>query len=160
MHLKERVTKKEQQDRKRTRGEDGLGMQGDLPVSPYCRDSGSGWKVKWATHRFWVASSPPGCRKPCTRPVQRSPHHRSSAPAARSRRSPRAREATAAIPGSQAQQPTLPAGRTERRREPPHWAVSRGGSVKETNRRWKFGGGDGNAVTWQLEQAEAGPRAL
>lgn len=135
-------------------------MQGDRRLSPYCWDSGSGWKVKWATRRFWAASSPPGCRKPCTSPAPRSPHHRRSAPAARSRRSPPARAANAAIPGSQAPQPTLPAGRAELRREPPHWAVPRGGSVKETNRSWKFGGGDGDAVTWPPAQTEAGPRAL
>lgn len=159
-HLKGRVTKKEQQDRKPTRGRDGPGMQGGRPVSPYCRDSGSGWKVKWATRRFWAASSPPGCRKPCTSPAQRGPHHRRSAPAARSRRIPAAREATAAIPGSQAPQPTLPAGRAELHGGPPHWAVSGGGSVKETNRRWNFGGGDGDAVTWKPVQTEARPRAL
>lgn len=135
-------------------------MQRDRQVSPYCRDSGSGWKVKWATRRFWAASSPPGCRKPCTSAAQRSPHRRRSAPAAPSRSSPPARAATAAIPGSQALQPTLPAGRAELRRRLPHWAASRGGFLKETNRRWKFGGGDGDAMTWRPAQTEAVPRAL
>lgn len=135
-------------------------MQQDPQISPYCRDSGSGWKVKWATRRFWAVSSPPGCRKPCTSAAQRSPHRRRSAPAARSHSSPPARAATAAIPSSQAPQPTLPAGREELRRRLPHWAASRGGSVKETNRRRKFGGGDGDAMTWRPAQTEAIPRPL
>lgn len=122
-------------------------MRGDGQVSPYCRDSGSGWNVKWATRRFWAASSPPGRRKPCSRAAQRSPHHRRSAPAAPSRSSPPARAAAAAaIPGSQAPQPTPPAGRAELPDGLPHWAAPRGGPVKETNRRWKIGGGDEDAV--------------